>query len=178
MRLQFIKILVVSLCVTATSFSQSYIKYDISFDNAAQHEAAIKVSFTNVTQGTFSFRMSRSSPGRYAIHEFAKNVYSVKATNSKGKELKITRPNPYQWDVAEHDGTVNVSYTLFANRGGGTYAQVDETHAHLNIPATFMFAPSMAETPIQVTFNPRKDWKIATQLKQLFNNTYYAPNLQ
>jgi len=178
MRLHKFKILLLTLCITTLSNAQSYINYDISFANAAQHEAEIKVSFTKIKDGKFSFRMSRTSPGRYAIHEFAKNVYNVKATNSKGETLKITRPNPYQWDVPTHDGTVIVTYTLFANRGGGTYAQVDETHAHLNIPATFMFAPSLKETPIQVTFNPRKDWKIATQLKPMFDNTYYAPNMQ
>ena len=178
MRLHKFKILVLSLCFATISNAQSYINYDISFDNAAQHEAAIKVTFTKIKEGKFSFRMSRSSPGRYAIHEFAKNVYRVKATNSKGEELKLTRPNTYQWDVENHDGTVNVTYILFANRGGGTYSQVDETHAHLNIPATFMFAPSLAETPIQVTFNPKTDWKIATQLKKMFDNTYYAPNMQ
>ncbi len=178
MRLHKFKILLLTLCITTLSNAQSYINYDISFTNAAQHEAEIKVSFTKIKTGKFSFRMSRTSPGRYAIHEFAKNVYNVKVTNSKGEALKITRPNPYQWDVATHDGTVNVTYTLFANRGGGTYAQVDETHAHLNIPATFMFAPSLKETPIQITFNPRKDWKIATQLKKMFDNTYYAPNMQ
>lgn len=178
MRLLKFKILLLTLCIATLSNAQSYINYNISFANAAQHEAEIKVSFTKIKAGKFSFRMSRTSPGRYAIHEFAKNVYNVKASNSKGEALKITRPNPYQWDVATHDGTVNVTYTLFANRGGGTYAQVDETHAHLNIPATFMFAPSLKETPIQITFNPRKDWKIATQLKPMFDNTYYAPNMQ
>jgi len=124
--------------------------------------------------------MPRSSPGRYAIHEFAKNVYNVKATNSKGEVLEITRENPYEWIVEKHDGTVNVSYTIFANRGGGTYAQIDETHAHLNIPATFMFAESHEENPVEVTFNVRKDlnWKIATQLKKESEKTYSAPNLQ
>ena len=178
MRIQFLKIFVISLFITTISNAQSYIKYDVSFTNAVHHEAEVKVSFTKIKTGKFSFRMSRTSPGRYAIHEFAKNVYNVKATDSEGKSLKITRPNPYQWDVDNHDGTVNVTYTLFANRGGGTYAQIDETHAHLNIPATFMFATSLKETPIQITFNPRKDWKIATQLKPMFDNTYYAPNLQ
>ena len=178
MRLPTFKILLLTLFITTQSNAQSYIKYNISFKNAAQHEAEIKVSFTKIKKGKFSFRMSRTSPGRYAIHEFAKNVYNVKAVNSKGETLAITRPNPYQWDVASHDGTVNVTYTLFANRGDGTYAQIDETHAHLNIPATFMFAPSLKETPIQITFNPRKNWKIATQLKPLFDNTYYAPNMQ
>ena len=180
MRLHKFKILLLTLSITALSNAQSYINYDISFDNAKQHEAEIKVSFTKIKAGKFSFRMSRTSPGRYAIHEFAKNVYNVKATNSKGEVLELTRPNPYQWDVAKHDGTVNVAYTLFANRGDGTYAQIDETHAHLNIPATFMFAPSLRETPIQVTFNPRADlnWKVATQLKKMFGTTYYAPDLQ
>jgi predicted metalloprotease with PDZ domain len=178
MHLHKFKILLLTLCITTLSNAQSYINYDISFANAAQHEAEIKISFTKIKDGKFSFRMSRTSPGRYAIHEFAKNVYNVKATNSKGETIKLTRPNPYQWDVATHDGTVNVTYTLFANRGDGTYAQIDETHAHLNIPATFMFAPSLKETPIQITFNPRKDWKIATQLKPMFDNTYYAPNMQ
>ena len=178
MRFHKLNFLLLALSITTLSYAQSYINYDISFNNAAQHEAEIKVSFTKIKSGKFSFRMSRTSPGRYAIHEFAKNVYNVKATDSKGNALPLTRPNPYQWDVVKHDGTVNVTYTLFANRGGGTYAQIDETHAHLNIPATFMFAPSLKETPIQVTFNPRKDWKVATQLKPMFDNTYYAPNLQ
>jgi predicted metalloprotease with PDZ domain len=67
--------------------------------------------------------MGRSSPGRYALHEFAKNVYNFKATDSQGKALEISRPNPYQWDINGHDGQVNISYTLFADRGDGTYGK-------------------------------------------------------
>ncbi len=154
--------------------------YTISFENAVHHEAQIQVVFSNIKDKEATFRMSRTSPGRYAIHEFAKNVYNVKVTDGKGNILNATRPDPYSWNVKDHDGTVQVSYTLFANRGGGTYAQVDETHAHLNMPATFMYMPSQANKAMQVTFIPRKDlnWKIATQLKQLENNTYYARDLQ
>jgi predicted metalloprotease with PDZ domain len=90
MRLHKFKILLLTLCITTLSNAQSYINYDISFANAAQHEAEIKVSFTKIKSEKFSFRMSRTSSGRYAIHEFSKNVYNVKATNSKGESLKIT----------------------------------------------------------------------------------------
>ncbi|MEX2363727.1 MAG: PDZ domain-containing protein, partial [Balneolaceae bacterium] len=78
-----------------------------------------------------------------------------------------------------HDGTVVFEYTLFANRGGGTYSQVDETHAHLNIPATFAWARNYEHRPIEVTFNLRDDlgWKVATQLKHQEGNTFYAPDL-
>ncbi|RIV70742.1 M61 family metallopeptidase [Flagellimonas aequoris] len=153
--------------------------YTISFENAVHHEAVIDATFPDLKSETVAFRMSRSSPGRYALHEFAKNVYGFKATDSKGNALKVTRPNPYEWLVSGHDGTIKIEYILFANRGGGTYSQVDETHAHLNIPATFMFAPALSDRKIEVTFDVREDldWKVATQLPLVSGTTYSAPNL-
>ncbi|NNK61126.1 MAG: M61 family metallopeptidase [Flavobacteriaceae bacterium] len=155
-------------------------QYDISFENAVHHEATVKVTFSNLTEKEVEIRMSRTSPGRYALHEFVKNIYNVNYTDGSGNSLEAIRADPYSWIVSGHDGTINLSYTLFANRGGGTYAQIDETHAHLNIPATFMYAPILADEGIEVTFNKRDDlnWKVATQLKPLKGNTYYAPNLQ
>jgi len=154
--------------------------YDISFENAVHHEAVVNATFTNLGAGEVEFRMSRSSPGRYALHEFMKNAYNVKVTDSKGNVLESTRPNPYSWRVKGHDGTIKVSYILFANHGDGTYAQIDETHAHLNIPATFMYVSSLENDGFEVTFNLNDDlkWKVATQLKHLQGNTYYARDLQ
>src|SRR6188472_839011 len=80
--------------------------YKVSFASAAHHVADVGVTFSGVPGGTLEARMSRSSPGRYAVHEFAKNVYDVHAFDGKGKALVALRPNPYQWDVSGHDGTV------------------------------------------------------------------------
>ena len=171
--------IIVCMFTTGKLYPQSTIKYEISFKNAVHHEGEISVEYNSVDMDTLSVRMSRTSPGRYAIHEFAKNVYGFRAFDEEGNELKVTRPNPYQWDITGHRGIVKIFYTLFANHGDGTYAQIDETHAHLNIPATFMYAPSFEKNPVQIKFHPRKDlnWKIATQLKPLIENEYYAPNL-
>jgi len=170
--------LCVLFAVSAKLQAQSINEYTISFENAVHHEAKITAVFKNLDTKPLEVRMSRTSPGRYAIHNFAKNVYGVKAYDSMGNELEITRPNPQQWDVSGHDGTVSFEYTLFANRGGGTYSQVDETHAHLNIPATFVFARDYQHRPIEVTFDVREDlnWQVATQLKKIGENTYYAPD--
>lgn len=164
---------------TLLLFAQTVTKYEISFENAVHHEADISVTYTNLENKVLEVRMSRTSPGRYALHEFAKNVYSVKATDGRGNELEVTRTNPHQWNVSGHDGTVIFEYTVFANRGDGTYSQVDETHAHLNMPATFAWARNYEHRPIEITFNVREDlnWKIATQLKPLYGNTYYARDL-
>ena len=163
---------------TSILFAQTN-NYEISFENAVHHETVVKGTFPELEIDTVTFRMSRSSPGRYALHEFAKNVYSFKATDSKGNILEVLRPDPYSWNVIGHDGTIEISYTLFANRGGGTYSQVDETHAHLNIPATFMYAPTLKDRKIEVDFKIREDlgWKVATQLPLVSGTTYSAPNL-
>lgn len=156
--------------------AQTYNRYEMSFDNRLHHEATIKVTFSKLEQKVLQVRMSRSSPGRYAVHEFAKNVYNVKATDGKGNALDVHRPNPHQWDVAGHNGTVVFEYTLYANRAGGTYSGIDETHAHLNIPATFVWARNYRHRPVRVKFNlPQgSNWKVATQLKSVVKDTYEA----
>lgn len=173
-----IPVFLISLFSEATA--QTHNQYEISFENAVHHEAEISVTFPNVEKKVLEVRMSRTSPGRYALHEFAKNVYNVTAVDGNGNELEITRPNPHQWNVSGHDGTVKFSYTLYANRGGGTYTGIDETHAHMNMPATFAWARNYEYRPIEITFNKRDDlnWEIATQLKHVEGNTYYAEDLQ
>ncbi|MDO6515842.1 M61 family metallopeptidase [Zobellia uliginosa] len=167
------------LCITASILYAQTNRYEISFGNAVHHEAVVKGIFPELKTDTVAFRMSRTSPGRYALHEFAINVYHFKAWDSKGKALEVLRPDPYQWQVVGHDGSITISYTLFANRGGGTYSQVDETHAHLNIPATFMYAPELSDRKIEVDFKVREDlnWKIATQMPLVSGTTYSAPDL-
>src|SRR5687768_8491409 len=131
---------VLVLLAPAAARAQAPIEYRLSFPEAEHRLMDVEVRFDEVPAGTLELRMSRSSPGRYALHEFAKNVFDVRAVNSRGRELRVLRPNPHQWNVVGHDGTVTVTYTLFGDRADGTYAGIDLTHAHLNMPATFMWA--------------------------------------
>lgn len=156
------------------------VEYELRFDNIHHHEADVRATFSGLDTGTpVELRMSRTSPGRYAMHEFAKNVYDVTATDEDGRALRIERPNPYQWNVVGHAGTVHVQYTLFADRADGTYSSLDRTHAHLNMPATIMWARNLDAVPIRVRFvRPDPAWTIATQLVPTAEpETFTAPNL-
>jgi predicted metalloprotease with PDZ domain len=171
--------LLVIVCASRLPAQQS-VEYDISFPNAAQHEARVIATFRGLPRGsTLHARMSRSSPGRYALATFAKNVYDVKAVDRRGRELAITRPDPHGWDVGGHDGAVRITYTVWGDRTDGTYLSIDHSHAHLNMPATFIFARGMDAAPIRLTIHPRKDWLVATQLVPTKDSTVFtAPNLQ
>ena len=155
--------------------------YKISFPAPEHHIAQVDVTWTNLPPGTLQARMSRSSPGRYALHEFAKNVYDVHAFNGAGAELPVTRPNPYEWDVAGHDGTVHIAYRIYGDHVDGTYLGIDRQHAHMNMPATFMWARGMDDQPARITFTAPQglNWKVATQLFTTTDPwTFTAPNLQ
>jgi predicted metalloprotease with PDZ domain len=161
--------------------AQAPVTYRVSFPAPEHHYAEIEVTFPNVPAATFEARMSRSSPGRYALHEYAKNVFELRAFDGKGKELPATRPNPYQWDIAGHDGTVRVVYKIYGDHVDGTYLGIDPTHAHMNMPATLMWARGLDSRPIRITFEPPKgsSWIPATQLFPTEDQwTFTAPNLQ
>jgi predicted metalloprotease with PDZ domain len=121
--------------------------------------------------------MSRSSPGRYATHEFGKNIYDIHAYNTDGKEIAINQIDGDVFEIPEHQNSVKISYTLFGNWVDGTYAGIDSKHAHLNIPASFLWSPQHQNQAIAVKFILPTNWKIATQLKEE-NGFYTAPNLQ
>lgn len=156
------------------------VRYELSFENSAHHEAQVRVTYSDLAGGPVRFEMSRSSPGRYAIHEFAKNVYSLTAVDGAGRPLTVERTDPYGWTVSGHDGTVTVTYTLFGDRADGSYAQIDATHAHLNMPATLLWAVGYDERPVTLTFRPYDpDWAVATQLQPTGEEfVFSAPNLQ
>src|SRR5262245_39636881 len=88
------------LFLSAIAFAQVKVEYEISFPNTAHHEAEIVATFDGVpADKALEARMSRSSPGRYAVFEFAKNVYNVRAVNEQGAPLNITRSSPNEWNI-------------------------------------------------------------------------------
>ena len=155
-----------SLVAAETDGAPTPVRYHISFENRAHREARIEVHISDVGPGPVELRMSRTSPGRYALHEFAKNVYDVRITDGDGRSVEVDRNDPHQWVVRSHGGEIRVAYTLYADRADGTYSQVDRTHAHLNVPATFMFSPALLERPVELTVEvpDGSGWEVATQL--------------
>ena len=175
-------LLVVLLFLAAVpALAQAPVTYRVSFPAPQHHYAEVEVVFADLPSRPLELRMSRSSPGRYALHEFAKNVFDVHAYDGSGKELPFVRPNPYQWNVPQHPGRVRVVYKVFGNRVDGTYLGIDASHAHMNMPATLMWARGLDARAVRVTFAPPSGsaWKPATQLFPTDDPwTFTAPNLQ
>jgi predicted metalloprotease with PDZ domain len=195
-------------CVQAQDKTENLTKvaYHFDFSNRVHHEAKVTISIPKVPKEEFlKLRMSRSSAGRYALHEFAKNVYSVTAFDDKGKKLEVIRTSPSTWNVMKPTENMKVEYTLFADYADGTYSGINTIQAHLNAPASYLLVDNFYDEnfektdltkrnseennkkqTIKVTFslpqnndfqdNNSDKWTVATQLPQINDSTFYAPN--
>jgi predicted metalloprotease with PDZ domain len=157
------------------------IEYRLSFPAPEHRWLQVEVVFPELADAPLRVRMSSASPGRYARHEFAKNVFDVQAFDGTGTQVELMRPTGHEWVVTEHDGTVRFQYRLFGDRIDGTYLAVDSTHAHLNMPATLMWGHGLEDRPVHLTFKTPAGsaWKVATQLFPSDDPMVFtAPNLQ
>jgi len=174
-------LLLAALPAAQTASTPPPVRYAVSFPAPHHHYAEVEATFAGIPARTLEIRMSRSSPGRYALHEFAKNVFDVHAADGAGRPLAIARPDPHGWDVDGHDGTVQFRYKVFGNRVDGTYLAIDASHAHMNMPATLVWARGLEMRPVQIAFvSPEGlSWKAATQLFPTSDPwRFTAPNLQ
>jgi predicted metalloprotease with PDZ domain len=158
------------------------LSYQVSFPNIVHHEGLFELTVTGAKQNNLIFRMSRSSPGRYATHEYGKNVYDVKAFDRTGAPVVVRRVDGDVYEVANKSGFVKVQYFLYANHADGTYAGIDPGGVHLNIPAAFMWVKGLENAPVEVRFllpTEKRNWTIATQLFPTTDAyTFTAPNFQ
>ncbi len=165
-------------CTALEINAQTAIRYALDLSGIAQHELHISIHFQGLGTGPLHLRMPDASPGRYATHNFAKNVYGITAERPDGSPLSVYRTSPFEWSVSGHDGEALVQYTLFGDRADGTYSGIDSRKVHLNMPASFLYGVDMGHRPIEmaVDLNAHPDWKVATQLEVINDTLFRAPD--
>jgi predicted metalloprotease with PDZ domain len=166
------RLLLTSLVLVAvwriSSFAAAPIEYRFSFPEPQHRWMQVEATFPDLPSGPLQLRMSRSSPGRYSLHDFAKNVYDVHVLAADGHEVGASRPDASGWTVADPGGRASVRYKIYGDLVDGTYLAIDSTHAHLNMPAAILWARGLEDRPSTLTFAAPAgaDWKLATQLHQ------------
>src|SRR3712207_5387263 len=101
------------LCAALHGWAQGAVTYRLVFADRVHHVMDVEATFPDVPPGPLQLRISRSSPGRYALHQFAKNVFDVRVTDTAGQPLGVTRTRPEEWTVGDHPTTVRVNYRVF-----------------------------------------------------------------
>jgi predicted metalloprotease with PDZ domain len=165
----------------ADALAQAPIAYALSFPDRDHRLMDVDMTLGDLPAMPLQLLMSRASPGRYALHDFAKNVFDLRVMDAEGRSLAVAHVNPHEWDVAQHGPQVRVHYRIFGDRIDGTYLAVDATHAHINMPSALMWVRGLEQRPATVHFEPPpgSGWRVATQLMPGTDAfTFTAPSLQ
>lgn len=167
----------ISFIFCLASLAQSPIAYQLNLKNIQHHELGVEITFTDLEAAKLTLQMPNASPGRYALHNFAKNVYEEKAYDAAGNEVSLRRITPFSWEAPVTDGYVRFTYTIYGNHADGTYMGVDARKLHLNMPATFAFGKSLQNRKVTLTIPEMPEtWSVATQLQAVNDSTFEAPD--
>ena len=118
------------------------------------------------------FQMSKWSPGRYAVFDFAKNVQEFRANGV------ATRIDGHTWSVNPKGRTsVTVSYKVYGNDLSGTFSQLDSRHANYNGASIFMYVVGHKPDPVRLTIEAPAGWRIVNgRTERLGQTEWLFPN--
>lgn len=141
----------------------------------------VELTLRNLPAAPLELRLSRTSPGRYALHDFARNVRDLEALDEQNRPVSLTHASPTEWTVPSPPSSLTVRYELAGDRLDGTWLSIDDEHAHINMPAALVWVRGLERSSTTVRFDPpaSSHWQVATQLFATpIEHTYTAPNLQ
>ena len=99
-------LVVLSLSVAAQTPEKAPVTYRVSFPAPEHRFAQVEVTFPQLPSTPLEARMSRSSPGRYALTNSPRTSTTCTRSTVRAGAGAEPGPDPYQWDVTGHDGTV------------------------------------------------------------------------
>ena len=152
-----------------TSAPAYKIAYRISMTEPASHVFRVVVDVEGLTgQGHVDFQMPRWSPGRYAVYDFARNVYGAKASGPCGREERcgskgypVERVDTQTWRVSAPElSKVTFSYNVVADDLSGTFSQLDERHANFNGASVFVYVVGHKHDPVTLKVGAPAGWKV------------------
>ncbi len=117
------------------------------------------------------------TPGSYLVREYARHVQDFVALDGADSSLEWRKINKNTWQV-DTGGTkeIRIGYQVYANELTVRTNELNYEHAFFTPAALFMFPKGQLQAPSTVKVNPYGNWKVATGLKSIGENTFTAPN--
>jgi predicted metalloprotease with PDZ domain len=145
------------------------ITYTIGMTEPASHVFRVRVDVEGLTNiGHVDFQMPRWSPGRYAVFDFAKNVYGARATGPCHRDERcgtkgypVERIDTQTWRVPVPEmSKITFSYNVFADDLSGTFSQLDARHANFNGASVFVYVAGHKHDPVTLKVGAPAGWKV------------------
>ncbi|HEY0136297.1 MAG TPA: PDZ domain-containing protein [Nannocystis sp.] len=105
------------------------------------------------------------TPGSYLVRDHARHVDGLRAEDLDGKPLPVQRVDKQTWRVDHGRRGFRVRYRVFADEPGVRTSFVDDRHASLNGPSTFMYLVGQTSRPAAVEVKLPARWQAHSALE-------------
>jgi predicted metalloprotease with PDZ domain len=154
------------------------VSYTISMSKPWTHllEVEMRIKSAKLPE-TSDMAMAVWTPGSYLVREYARHVQDFTASDTSGKPLKWSKVNKNNWQI-ESKGLSEflVKYNVYANELTVRTNELNDEHAFFTPAALLMFPKGFLNIPATVNVKPFGNWKIATGLPKVSDNTFRSEN--
>ena len=106
-------------------------------------------------------------PGSYLIRDYARHLRDLRVTGDDDRPRRAVKRDKATWAI-EPDGAkaLRVEYAVYGHDLSVRTNHVDDTHAFLHGPATFLYVEALRHQPVTVELvgPPGRDWRLATAM--------------
>ncbi len=143
--------------------SQATIRYAVSVRQPEQHIFHVTMTIPEVrNQVTVQIPAWNAL---YQIRDFAAHVAAVRATDEAAGVLAVVKLDKQTWQITGQ-GAITVHYASYWDEPGPFGAQLNSSHAFLNLALVLFYVPDRRDEDVHIVFDDLPSaWQVAVALR-------------
>ena len=142
----------------------SSLRYTVGLAAPGRHVADIELELP-VAGERVDLALPAWCPGSYLIRDYARFVRDLEATGDDGVRRKVTKLDKTTWRVDTAGlARLTVRYGIYGHDLTVRTNHIDETHAFLHGPATFVYPTHLRDESVAVAIAAPEGWTVTTAL--------------
>ncbi len=140
----------------------STLRYAVRVEAPERHIAEVELRFAPEGDTT-DVTLPAWCPGSYLIRDYARFVRDLTAEGDDSKPRKVTKVDKQTWRIETAGAKeITLDYAVYGHDLTVRTNHIDDAHAFLHGPATFMYPVEMRGAPIEVTLEFPTEWELTS----------------
>jgi predicted metalloprotease with PDZ domain len=151
------------------------LRYAVDLSHRLQHLVGVTLQVPDDLPRPVRLVMPTWTAGSYVMRDYVHHVQSITARDGEGRDLALTPDGHTAWLLETDANGVEVSWELYANELTVRTNHVDDHHALLVGPATFVVIPDARDRRHQVSVH--SDTPVWSLLPEAGDGAYVADDM-
>ena len=153
------------------------VTYILEMERPQTHFFHVTMKVDDFSEDSMIITLPTWTPGSYHILDFARHIRKLRALNSEGKPVQMSKKDKSSWKISlGGEESVNIDYEVYADELSVHTSHLDSSHGYLNGTNVFLYIEGYEDQTVELLIKPYGDWKISTGLEKTGENRFRATN--